>query len=78
MKPAEHILLQAVVTLKSSDPVAWANFMTALEARAVELRDQCVAAPKDILEITQGRAQAMRDLVKLLKDAPELARRLGL
>jgi histidine ammonia-lyase len=47
-------------------PHEWAQFISALTAYVDARRDECIRSSLDMLQVTQGRAQASRDLRDLL------------
>lgn len=69
-------LATAALGLSRANQSAWQLLMQSVVAWADEAADQMVSAEPDKLANAQGRAQAARDLVKLLDEAPKLAQQL--
>ena len=69
-------IAEAVHGLVKTNPQAWQLLMQALVAHADEVTDQMVASEPSLLTNYQGRAQEVRDLIKLLDEAPKLAQQL--
>ena len=57
-------------------PQEWAQFVSALKAYADERSAECVRSPIDMLQVTQGRAQASRDFFDLLSTAVAQAQKI--
>jgi len=69
------------LTIKAAElagraPEDWLLFIEALAAHVEEVRDNCIRSPLDMLQINQGRAQALTAILKELRDAPKTARSL--
>lgn len=62
--------------LASRAPEDWQLFIESLTAHVDEARDNCIRSPLDMLQINQGRAQALTAILQTLRDAPRLARQL--
>lgn len=71
-----RLLTIKAAELASRAPEDWTLFIEALSAHVDEARENCIRSPIDMLQINQGRAQAMTALLKDLRDAPKLARQL--
>lgn len=68
--------LQAAVSLRAQAPDAWNAFLVELEGAAAQLMRNTVESPLPALPTNQGRAQQALELVKVLKQAPELLERV--
>jgi hypothetical protein len=71
MKPEEK-LVRAAMSLRGAAPAQWDEFIDALNERRIETDDACIEAPSDRLPWAQGRAHALRDLLRVLMNAPKL------
>jgi hypothetical protein len=69
-------LIFAAAALARSSPENWQRFLTAFKGHCDELKDQCVASPVEMLQVTQGRAQAATGLLKDLTGANSKATEL--
>jgi len=61
-------LIERSAALARTSPNSWAEFIEALEAYSNEQRNILVQSPLDVLQVTQGRAQAVSQLLELLRD----------
>jgi hypothetical protein len=69
-------LIFAAAHLAHRAPQEWAQFISTLTAYADARRDECIRSPLDMLQVTQGRAQATAILRDLLADAVNAANKL--
>lgn len=64
-------IIEAAMSLRAANPGAWTQFLEALDSRATDLAMQTVAAPRDHVQIAQGRAQEGAGFAKAMRDAPK-------
>jgi hypothetical protein len=76
MQDHELKLVRAAIEMRSYHAAAWTEFLSSLDGYTDALKDQCVSATPDLLQQAQGRAQAARDIVRRLKEAPDIAEKL--
>lgn len=69
-------LIFAAAHLSHRAPQEWAQFISAMTAYADARRDECIRSSLDMLQVTQGRAQASRDLRDTLAGANATAQKL--
>lgn len=72
----EKNLIFAAAHLAHRSPQEWAQFISALTAYANDKRDECIRSPLDMLQVTQGRAQASAAFRDLLADAVNTANKI--
>jgi hypothetical protein len=72
----EALLVRAAMRLRAASPEAWSEFLAALDAHSTEARDRMLGAALELLPTAQGRAQSLRDLLKVLGEAPARFERL--
>ena len=65
----EQRLIVMTSQLHRTVPVQFREFLEALVAYTNHEKDQVLSASQDRLAVAQGRAQALRDLCKMLADA---------
>lgn len=61
-------LIIAAADLARSSPRSWEAFLQAMQDYTDEKRDQCISSPVEALQVSQGRAQNSRDLLRLFTD----------
>jgi hypothetical protein len=66
----------SAAALQRMGHVQWTEFHEALAAHANIVAQQMLAAPPGLLQIAQGRAQALRDLVDGLDNPAEQVKKL--
>lgn len=59
-------LIHKAAALARSAPREWGDFLQAMQVYTDEKRDQCISSPVESLQVSQGRAQNARDLLRLL------------
>jgi histidine ammonia-lyase len=69
-------LIFAAASVAHRAPQEWAQFISALTAYANDRRDECIRSPLDMLQVTQGRAQASAVLRDLLADCVNEANKI--
>ena len=67
MSKVEALILKSAALARSS-PQIWSEFLRAFHEYTDEKRDQCISSPIDALPVSQGRAQACRDLLRLFAE----------
>jgi hypothetical protein len=70
MKPNEK-LVRAAMSLRGAAPQQWTEFLAALNEVRETVDDACIEAPPELLTLAQGRARAIRDLLRELMNAPQ-------
>jgi len=63
----------AAASLARRAPEEWGKFVEVLEIATGKKMGECVAAPVDMLQVAQGRAQSMAALTSLMKDCIRLS-----
>lgn len=66
-------LIFAAANVATRAPQEWATFIIALTAHVNNKRDECIRSPLDMLQVTQGRAQASAALRDILADCAKTA-----
>lgn len=69
-------LSKVVARLNAVDEHAWRLFMGLLSRRVEHVTEAMVNAPAQEVQIRQGRAQEVRDLMKVLDGGVDFARQL--
>jgi hypothetical protein len=73
------LIIKAADVARSAQ--GWSVFLKALKEYTDEKVAQCIAAPSEMLQVAQGRAQACRDLYVILETctnrADEIAAKRG-
>lgn len=76
--PSKDLLILAAAKLSQSVPSTdWDDFLRVLEHHASEVRDDCVQAPIDMLQVAQGRAQQASRFLQIFKDCRTQAARIS-
>jgi hypothetical protein len=74
--PRQVAFVKACMDLRAAAPTAWDDFLAAVDAEVAAAKDLCVSSPQDLLVNAQGRAQALVNFARQLRDAPNLAERM--
>lgn len=69
-------LVIKAAALARAAPVQWREFLAELAVFANAKKDECIQAPIEVLQITQGRAQQVASLVTLFNNAVKDADRI--
>lgn len=69
-------LIFAAASVAHRAPHEWADFISKLTAYVEVKRDECIRSPLDMLQVTQGRAQASGALREILADCVKTANEL--
>jgi hypothetical protein len=69
-------LIYTAANVATRAPQEWAAFIIALSAHVNTKRDECIRSPLDMLQVTQGRAQASGALRDILADCVKTANEL--
>jgi hypothetical protein len=69
------LTLKAAALAKTA-PTQWREFLAELELYGAAKSRECVMAPPEVLQVTQGRAQQVASLVALFTDAVKDAERI--
>lgn len=62
--------------LARAAPHQWREFLAELTVYANTKKDECIQAPVEVLQVTQGRAQQIASLVTLFNNAVKDADRI--
>lgn len=62
-------LSEKTAALARSAPQQWREFLAELAVEAEKKKDECVRAPVEVLQVTQGRAQQITALLDLFRKA---------
>lgn len=73
---SDRDLIFAAANVGHRAPQEWAQLISQLNAYADAKRDECIRSSLDMLQVTQGRAQASRDLCDLLATAVQQATKI--
>lgn len=73
---SDRNLVLSAAAIAHRAPQEWAQFISALHAYVDVRRDECIRSSLDMLQVTQGRAQASAALRDLLADAVNTANKL--
>lgn len=76
MVPEDELTLRAAALARAA-PVSWGEFLAAFAAYADRRKTECIQAPIEELQRTQGRAQQAASLVTLFGEAVKNADRLS-
>ena len=66
---SKDVLITTAGRLAKAAPNSWTDFIEALNHYARERTDACVQAPSDKVQIAQGMARQVNELLTLLTDA---------
>jgi hypothetical protein len=77
MRASEKLLATTAVALRASAPVAWTDFVQAIEAHYLHLADQCVTSPIELLQVSKGRATETRELLRVFMNAPKIVEQIA-
>jgi len=66
-------LIMAAANLARRAPEEWRAFVEVLETATGKKMGECVAAPVEMLQVAQGRAQSMAALTSLMKECVKLS-----
>jgi hypothetical protein len=75
-KRAQHDLSMISREFHHMDQITWRKFVELLAARADEAARQMVNADPAVVQIEQGRAREIRDLVNILSEGPQVAEQI--
>ncbi len=70
------ILIDAALNLRASAPMAWEQFVRAVDLHAARLAADLVKADLSRLQVGQGQAQSMRQFADALARAPAIKEQL--
>ena len=66
-------MVMAAARLAQSSPQQWDEFITALADYTDHKCVECIQSPPDMLQVTQGRAQSLVSLGRVLEDCRKTA-----
>lgn len=64
-------LARAAVALRGRGPGEWDGLLAALRGLASSAAQAAVTAPAEMVQVAQGRARGLNDLIGLLESAPD-------
>lgn len=70
-------LTLTAAALAKTAPTQWREFLAELEVYAAAKSKECIQAPVEVLQVTQGRAQQVASLLTLFTNAIKDAERVG-
>jgi len=70
-------LTLTAAALAKTAPTQWREFLAELEAYSAIKAKECIQAPVEVLQVTQGRAQQVASLLTLFTNAVKDAERAG-
>ncbi len=74
--PARDNLYRAAATVRENGSDAWDSFVDTLHEYAQDVLTDCLTVPLHDLQETRGRAKALQGVVALLREAPQMSRKL--
>ena len=77
MKIDEELAIK-VATLSRRAPQEWGEFLKAFDAYVEVRKEECIRAPLDMLQVTQGRAQNSATVLDLFRNAVSIADRIAI
>jgi len=75
LRPDQTLALK-LAAVRRAAPQEWEEMLGELRRYADARMAQCVAAPLDMLQVAQGRAQNAREMVNLFENAVKSADRI--
>lgn len=64
-------LTHRAAALARAAPREWPEFLQAMQEYTDEIRNHCISSPVETLQVSQGRAQNCRDLLRLFAECQE-------
>lgn len=70
-------LVKAGMSIRMQAPEAWDDLVQEMQRYAVQMSNQMVGAPIELLQRAQGMAIATHEIAGVLRDVPKLAEQMG-
>lgn len=70
MNKDRELVHRAAALARAAHP-EWQEFLRAMQEYTDEIRDHCISSPVEALQVSQGRAQNCRDLLRLFAECQE-------